>query len=208
MIHSATIEATDLWKRYRRAGPDVLRGVDLTVGRGELVSVTGENGSGKSTLLAILAGEQFPTCGTVQRRGRTGYCPQTPALYPRLTVDEHFELYAAAGRLSPADVTTTRDEVLELLAFGQFRDTQVRALSGGSQAKLNLALSLLGDPDALILDEPYAAFDLASHRAFWALMERQREQGKAVIVVAHMEPDPDRFDQCLTLRAGALRQVT
>lgn len=207
MTNGAVLDAQDIWKRYRRGGPDILRGIDLSVRYGELVSVTGENGSGKSTLLAILAGEKVPTRGSVKRRGRPGYCPQAPAVYPRLTVDEHFALYASAARLDPNLVRSVRDVVLDLLKFAQFRDTQARALSGGSRAKLNLALSMLGDPDVLILDEPYAAFDLASHQAFWSLMERQRDEGKAVVVVAHMEPDPERFDQCLTLQGGVLHEA-
>ncbi|WP_106396570.1 ATP-binding cassette domain-containing protein [Actinocorallia populi] len=201
---TAVLAAREVWKRYRRSGSDVLKGVSLTVSPGELVSITGENGAGKSTLLSILAGETRPTKGSVTRPDRLGYCAQEPALYPRLTVDEHFALYAAAAGLDGAKVGTVRAGVLKTLDFERFAGVQTRALSGGTRAKLNLGLSLIGDPEVLILDEPYAAFDLASYEAFWALVDQQRDLGRAVVVVAHLELDARRFDQRLTLRDGVL----
>jgi ABC-type multidrug transport system ATPase subunit len=198
----------DLWKRYGRRSDYVLQGVSLSVRPGELVSVTGENGSGKSTLLSILANELAPTKGAVLRSGRIGYCPQQPALYPRLTVDEHFALYAAAGRLDKDQVAETRKHVLATLGFERFADVQSRNLSGGTRSKLNLGLSLLGDPNCLVLDEPYAAFDLSSYEAFWSLIDDQRAYGRAVIVVAHMELEAARFDQRWSLNHGTLTEET
>ena len=83
-----------VWPR-RRTVP-VLRGASLEVGAGELVGLVGENGSGKSTLMQIVVGLLKRDAGEVERPGRLGYCPQVPMLWDKLTVDEHFELFARA----------------------------------------------------------------------------------------------------------------
>lgn len=206
-VARTVVSASDIRKKYQRSAGDVLKGVSLTVRAGELVSITGENGSGKSTLLGIIAGETRASSGEIALSGRVGYCPQIPALYPRLTVDEHFALYASAGGLDATEVEQTRIDVLKTLDFERFAGVQSRALSGGTRAKLNLGLALLGTPDLLVLDEPYAAFDLSSYQAFWALIDQQRGAGRAVIVVAHLELDATRFDQRLVLRDGLLTEA-
>ena len=87
-----------IWPR-RRTIP-VLRGASLEVGPGELVGLVGENGSGKSTLMQIVVGLLSRDAGEVDRPARLGYCPQTPMLWDKLTVDEHFELFARAYGLA------------------------------------------------------------------------------------------------------------
>ena len=98
--------ATGIEKSFRR-GPwplrnrqPVLRGATLAVVPGEVVGLAGENGSGKSTLMKILVGALAADAGTVVRTGRLGYCPQEPLVYARLTVDEHFELFGHAYRMT------------------------------------------------------------------------------------------------------------
>lgn len=207
MNEKTLITATDVWKRYKARGRWVLQGVNLEISAGQLVSISGENGSGKSTLLSVLAGETAPTRGTVSRISAIGYCPQSPALYPRLTVDEHFALYGQAANLPSTVVEQARISALERLAFDKYGGTQSRSLSGGTRAKLSLSLSLLGDPAVLILDEPYAAFDLSSYEAFWDLVTEQRSAGRAVVIVSHLELDTERFDRRWTIHGGKLADV-
>ncbi|MGB0096481.1 MAG: ATP-binding cassette domain-containing protein [Solirubrobacteraceae bacterium] len=82
------------WPRRRTI--EVLNGASLMVCKSELVGLVGENGSGKSTLMHIIVGLQARDSGSVEQPGRLGYCPQTPMLWDKLTVDEHFELFARA----------------------------------------------------------------------------------------------------------------
>src|SRR6266568_5551997 len=86
----------------RRRRIDVLTGASLMVCSGELVGLVGENGSGKSTLMQIVVGLLGRDSGEVERLGRVGYCPQTPMLWEKLTVDEHFLLFARAYNLDDA----------------------------------------------------------------------------------------------------------
>lgn len=95
------LEARDVRKSYGRH--QVLRGVDLAAGPGQLVAVVGENGAGKSTLLKILAGTLAADSGTVALAGTLGYCPQDPVLNDNLTADQHLRYFAAACRLPSLD---------------------------------------------------------------------------------------------------------
>ena len=180
----------------------VLTGADLTLGRGEVVGLVGENGSGKSTLMKILVGALAPDRGSVARNGRLGYCPQTPLLYPRLTCNEHIELFGHAYQLDPAAITAAREQLYDELGFGKYAATRADQLSGGTLAKLNLTLALLADPDLLLLDEPYAGFDWDTYLKFWTLVADRRARGRTVLIISHFIVDEDRFDRIVEVRGG------
>lgn len=160
---SAVLEAIGIEKTYPRRGlhkPEpVLTGANLSMRPGEVVGLVGENGSGKSTLMRILVGDLAPDAGTVVTAGRTGYCPQEPVVYPRLTCDEHFELFGRAYGMTPSAERKSRRSLYDALGFERYATTRTDQLSGGTLAKLNLALALLPDPEVLLLDEPYSGFD-------------------------------------------------
>ena len=185
---------TGLGKSYRRR--PVLRGVGLQAYRGQVIAVTGENGSGKTTLLRICAGLETADTGTVHRRAAAGYCPQAPALFDLLTPAEHLALFAG-GR---AGAAAEGRELLAFLGVSLQTRTLVRDLSGGARQKLSLTLALLGQPELLLLDEPYQGFDQGSYLDFWHHAGAWRRQGRAVVVVTHLLTELDRADQVLELR--------
>lgn len=189
-----------IWPR-RRVLP-VLRGADLTVGHAEVVGLVGENGSGKSTLMKILVGALEADGGRVEVAGRTGYCPQEPVLYGRLTCDEHLELFGVAYGMSAEAVASAAEGLYSTLAFDRWRGARVDELSGGTRAKLNLALALLADPDVLLLDEPYAGFDWDTYLRFWDLTAQRRAAGRSVVVISHFIADEERFDRLVEMRDG------
>lgn len=137
----------------------VLRGATLEVRPGELVGLVGANGSGKSTLLQIVVGLFERDAGRVERPDRLGYCPQLPMLWDKLTVDEHFSLFARAYGMTDEARDRTVLALLDELQFERYRGYRAEALSGGTRQKLNLALALMHEPQLLLLDEPYAGFD-------------------------------------------------
>ncbi len=192
------------WGLPRRT--TVLAGVDLTLAAGEIVGLTGENGSGKSTLVNVLVGALAPDRGHVERHATLGFCPQQPVLFPRLTCDEHLELYSHAHAMTPTAFAEGRERVYAELGFGRYADTQARALSGGTQSKLNLALALLADPQLLLLDEPYAGFDWDTYLKFWDIVTAAKARGRTALVVSHFVTDEHRFDRVLALRNGELVQ--
>jgi ABC-2 type transport system ATP-binding protein len=204
----AQLEARRLTKSYRhgiwpraRSIP-VLLGADLSVRRGEIVGLVGENGSGKSTLMKILVGALAADGGTVRVDGRVGYCPQEPVLYDRLTSDEHLELFGVAYGMDSRAITSAADSLYETLGFAGWRSTRVDQLSGGTRAKLNLAVAMLADPDVLLLDEPYAGFDWDTYLRFWQLAAERRAAGRSVLVISHFVADRERFDRIVELRDG------
>jgi ABC-type multidrug transport system ATPase subunit len=196
---AALLEAHDLRKSYGRH--EVLRGVDLAVGPGQLVAVVGENGAGKSTLLKILAGTLAADGGTVALAGTLGYCPQEPVLSDSLTVEAHLRYFAAAYRLPALD---RADELVGQLGYAGHRRELAGSLSSGTRQKLNLTLALMHDPGVLLLDEPYQGFDWETYLRFWELAASLRDRGKAVVIITHLVFEQDRFDLLADLSGGRL----
>jgi len=202
------LTAVGIEKSYRsglwplRHSQEVLRGASLSLFSGEVVGLVGENGSGKSTLMKILVGAEAADAGTVSRTSQFGYCPQQPVVYPRLTPDEHFELFAHAYRMTDEEARASRQGIYDSLGFARYAHTRADQLSGGTLAKLNLGLALLADPDLLLLDEPYAGFDWDTYQKFWGLVADRRRAGRSVLIVSHFLADQDRFDRIVDLKDG------
>jgi ABC-type multidrug transport system ATPase subunit len=190
------------WRWIGRRRVPVLTGAELALSRGEVVGLVGENGSGKTTLMRILVGDLSADSGTVELAGSMGYCPQEPVVYPRLTCDEHFELFGGAYRMTAPAEREARRALYEELGFERFASTRADQLSGGTLAKLNLALALLPDPDVLLLDEPYAGFDWDTYQKFWGLVGERRGRGRSVLIISHFVADEQRFDRIIKLRDG------
>jgi ABC-type multidrug transport system ATPase subunit len=183
---------------------DVLKGVDLQVHPGEMVGLVGENGSGKSTIMKIIVGLLGRDEGKVERQGRLGYCPQVPLVWDKLTVAEHFDLFAKAYHLSEEETKQSLEQLLDELQFAKYRDYRVQDLSGGTRQKLNLSISLMHNPELLLLDEPYTGFDWETYLRFWDLSEERRKQGMAILIVSHMTTENDRLDRVVHLRDGRI----
>ncbi len=186
----------------RRRRVDVLTGASLMVCTGELVGLVGENGSGKSTLMQIVVGLLGRDRGEVERLGRLGYCPQVPMLWDKLTVDEHFALFARAYGLADEVRDGAVSDLLAELSFERFRHYRVEELSGGTRQKLNLALALMHEPQLLLLDEPYSGFDWETYLRFWEMAERRRADGMGILIVSHFLTERDRLDRVYELEDG------
>ena len=189
-----------IWPRRRTV--EVLKGASLMVCKGELVGLVGENGSGKSTLMQIVVGLSGRDGGTVEQPDRLGYCPQLPMLWDKLTVDEHFELFARAYGLEDIARDNAVAGLLVELQFERYRGYRVEELSGGTRQKLNLALALMHERELLLLDEPYSGFDWETYVRFWEMSERRRDAGMGILIVSHMLAERERLDRVYELREG------
>ncbi|MFJ9035903.1 metal ABC transporter ATP-binding protein [Streptomyces sp. NPDC102406] len=198
----------------------VLRGIDLTVGRGEVVALLGANGSGKSTAVRSIIGQVPLTGGEIELFGaprrrfrqwaRVGYVPQrtTAAGGVPATVAE----VVSSGRLSRARFgvlrAADRDAVrraLELVGLADRAKDSVNALSGGQHQRVLIARALAAEPELLIMDEPMAGVDLASQEILAATLREQVAQGASVLLVLHeLGPLEPLIDRAVVLRDGCV----
>lgn len=181
----------------------VLRGASLSVDAGESVAIVGENGAGKSTFMNISAGIVRPDAGSVRVDGVLGWCPQEPGLVDLLSAGEHLELMSA-GVTDPKGARARCAELLEVLGFDLSDATVARDLSGGQRQKLNLALTMLGDPTVLLLDEPYQGFDHGTYVNLWDQVARWTDEGRAVIVITHLLAERDLVDRVVEITDGVI----
>ena len=181
-----------------------LQPVDLELWEGEGLALVGANGAGKSTLLALLAGALEPSMGRIDRRKgvRVGWAPQRPAQYGRLSARENLELFARLeGDPEPEEATARLLQEFELPK----KDSPSSNLSVGNRQRLNLAIALLGEPDALLLDEPTAALDPEQRQRLWERLEAQREAGVALLFVTQqIEEVEAHAGRVVALREGAV----
>lgn len=198
-------EAAGITKSYR--SKSVLRGANLTVSRGEAVAIVGENGAGKSTFMNISAGILKPDAGTVNVDGSLGWCPQQPGLVDLLNVHEHLRLLSA-GTPDPTAARTRALEMLELLGFDLTDSTVSKDLSGGQRQKLNLALTMIDDPEVLLLDEPYQGFDHGTYVNLWDQIAHWTDEGRAVIIITHLLAERNRVDRVVEVADGAIEELS
>ncbi len=176
------------------AGPkrvEALKGVSLTIQRGEIFGLLGPNGAGKTTLLACLEGLHTPDAGEVRVTGRSpqaakgalGLQLQKAALLDDLTVAELIELYAALYEVFPTPAAI--DALLTRFGLRDLRGKFIRQLSGGQQQRVALAIALANDPEIVLLDEPTAALDPHARRAVWDVVRAMHEAGRTVLLTTH-----------------------
>ena len=186
----AAIEVRGLEKAY--GGIPAVRGIDLSVGEGDVFALLGPNGAGKTTTVEILEGYRRRDAGEVSvlgfdperggraLRSRVGIVLQSTGIDPYLTVAETVDLYRVAyPRPRPLD------EILEVVGLSHKRDSRVLRLSGGQQRRLDVAIALAGDPDLLFLDEPTTGFDPSARRNAWELVRNLAALGKTVFLTTH-----------------------
>ncbi|MFE9645534.1 ABC transporter ATP-binding protein [Streptomyces sp. NPDC006365] len=203
------IETAGLRRRYQ--GFEAVRGVDLTVARGELFALLGTNGAGKTSTLELLEGQAAPAAGTVRVLGRDPY-RERAAVRPRigvmlqeggfpteLTVMETVRMWAGCTSGARPEA-----EALELTGLSGRGAVRVKQLSGGERRRLDLALALLGRPEVLFLDEPTTGLDAQSRRDTWELVRELKEQGTTVLLTTHYLEEVEELADRLAIMHGGL----
>jgi ABC-type multidrug transport system ATPase subunit len=205
MTVTVVLERVSKWYGLRRSGV-VLRDVDLTLQPGELTAVTGPNGSGKSTLLRILAGASTPSRGRVRGRPRnTGYLPDRFPPRLRFTPNEYLRHMGAIRGLPGRLVAEVTGELAGRLEYRQFLGTRMAELSKGTCQKVALTQALLGEPDLLVLDEPWSGLDEAAQRELTGLLRQACQRGGCVVVSDHRAAMLDKLaDRVCAITDGRL----
>jgi NitT/TauT family transport system ATP-binding protein len=168
-------------------GTVALRDVDLTVSRGEFVSVVGPSGCGKSTLLRIASGLETCSAGTATvRTEQVGYIFQDATLLPWRTVRRNIELIAELKGVASDVRTEKATRVIELVGLKGFEDNLPKQLSGGMKMRTSVARSLIMDPELFLFDEPFGALDeITRERLGDELIRLFVEQGFAGMFITH-----------------------
>jgi putative ABC transport system ATP-binding protein len=211
-----------LVKSYEQAGNrlQVLGGVDVEVGRGEMVSVMGPSGSGKSTLLHLIGGLDVPDAGTVEvdgvplstlsddertrlRQDRIGIVYQFFNLIPVLTALENIALPAVIAGVRPAGYRARAHELLDVVGLAGHGDKLPSQLSGGQQQRVAVARALFAGPAVVLADEPTGNLDLETGAEILELFVRARDQlGQSLLMVTHDPRSAACGDRVLLLRDG------
>ncbi|HSO65304.1 MAG TPA: ABC transporter ATP-binding protein [Ornithinibacter sp.] len=222
--HGPDILCDGLVRIFSAEGVEVvaLQGLDLEVGRGELVAVVGASGSGKSTLLRILSGLDLPSAGVARVAGRdlltmstkdrlhyrrhtVGFLFQQAAanLVPYLSAVENVELPMVFASLSPAERAVRAAETLEVLGVADCADRRLDELSGGQQQRVALGVALANRPRVLLADEPTGELDSrSSDEVFGAIREANESFGTTVVVVTHDAHVSEQVTRTVGIRDG------
>ncbi|MBQ2079950.1 MAG: ABC transporter ATP-binding protein [Erysipelotrichaceae bacterium] len=215
------LELEDIRKSYGEKDyrVEVLKGISLSVEKGEFVVLLGPSGSGKSTLLNIIGGIDHPDEGKITvdgkvlkdmnaaemtryRRQHLGYIFQMYNLIPNLTVRENIETGAFLSK-DPLNI----DELIEVLGLADHANKLPAQLSGGQQQRTSIGRAIVKNPDILLCDEPTGALDYQTSKEIMKLIERVNQTyHTTILMVTHNDAFKDIADRVIRLRDGQIRK--
>jgi len=216
------VQVDSLFKSFKLGSIDVevLKDINLTINKGEFVSIMGPSGSGKSTLLYLLGGLDKPTSGTIKingkelsvlkdieesrmRRSDIGFVFQFYNLIPNLNVEENIMLPILLDGKKMKDYRKNLDSILEVVGLTERRHHTPRELSGGQQQRVAIARALINEPDIIFADEPIGNLDSKTGTEIMELMrEINRTKGKTIVQVTHSRESADYGTRIINVRDG------
>lgn len=212
------IEIKDTWFRYEKDSPDVIKGLNLKVGKGEFLAIVGGNGTGKTTALSLVAGLNTPYRGKVLINGKNiakngdlcgsviSMLPQDPrCVFVKKTVRSDLEEILSEKRLTKDEIEQRIHAVTSLCRIERLVEGHPYDLSGGEQQRAALAKVLLTEPEILLLDEPTKGMDTSFKKEFARIIADLQSRGVTVVAVSHdMEFCAAYADRCAMFFDGAI----
>lgn len=201
---SKMLEAIGLKKSFKSSNGkdkmiDAVRGVDLSIGKGEIFSLLGPNGAGKTTTISMMSGLIQPTSGDATIGGHSivkepmkakqllGVIPQEIALYPELSARQNLTFFGRMYGLSGKELQMRADEVLEFIDLTDRQKDKVSTFSGGMKRRVNIGVGLLHRPQMVYMDEPTVGIDPQSRRRILDTVFRLRDEyNMTVLYTTHM----------------------
>tara|TARA_Y100000031_G_C8156711_1_gene354939 strand:+ start:148 stop:867 length:720 start_codon:yes stop_codon:yes gene_type:complete len=165
---------------------------------GDILGLVGRSGSGKSTLIKTLIGLKklnagkinfFLNANKINYKSVLGYSPQENSLFPFLTLEENILTFARLHGMKTKDIKERMKYLLARLDLKYSKSKKINELSGGMKKRADLAVTLIHDPQIIILDEPFNGLDISLQRFIWELLKEFAEQGKIIIISSHMLSD-------------------
>ncbi|MDZ8262923.1 ATP-binding cassette domain-containing protein [Nostoc sp. ChiQUE01b] len=212
-LPTTAIEVRGLHKHYGNLA--AVRGIDLSVHKGEMFGLIGPDGAGKTSTFHILGGVMEATAGEVQifnqpaRDARliTGYLTQQFSLYLDLSIDENLRYAAGLRQVADDLLRERRNKYLKLMNLERFGDRLVGQLSGGMKQKLALCCALVSQPEVLLLDEPTTGVDPVSRREFWDVLGELSAEGMTIVVATPYLDEAERCHRVALMYSGQIHEI-
>lgn len=210
-------------KKYQNASKTIhaLKGVDLEIHKGEILTLLGVNGAGKTTLSSIIATLHPPTSGDIEFQNQSIYknligyrkslafCPQKPNFEKTLTVKENLLFAGRYFGMSQTEITKRSQELMDEFDLTQYANSSPDVLSGGYKQRLLIARSLMHNPSLVILDEPTVAIDAPIRRQLWKLIKNLRKKGVTILLTTHYFDEAEALsDRVCIVDKGEIIQTT
>lgn len=204
----------------------ILKSIDITVQKGEFVSIVGQSGSGKSTLMNLIGALDRPTAGQYILAGKDvadlndnqlsdirnqqiGFVFQTFNLIPRSTALRNVELPMLYSGISASKRSKRAKELLELIEMGERMDHLPNELSGGQKQRVAIARAMANDPAIILADEPTGSLDSSTGRMVMDIFHKlHREQGKTIVLITHNAELAEETERMLTIHDGRIVDET
>lgn len=177
VVVDAAIQIDNLIKSYGENM--IIKGISFTVNRGEIFALLGTNGAGKTTTLECIEGIRKYDSGNITVNGTVGVQLQSSSLPENIKATEAYQLFCK-WKKQQIDL-----ELFNIFELAQLKDKQYKEMSTGQKRRLHLALSLIGNPDIIFLDEPTAGLDVEGRVSFHAYIRKLKEQGKTIVIASH-----------------------
>ncbi|AFS79118.1 ABC transporter ATP-binding protein [Gottschalkia acidurici 9a] len=220
------IEVLNVFKSFKLGNIDVeiLKNINLTINKGEFVSIMGPSGSGKSTLLYLLGGLDKPTSGSIKIKGKeleymgdkqqsimrrrdVGFVFQFYNLIPNLTVEENTMLPILLDGKKIKDYRQKLDEILDIVGLSDRKRHTPRELSGGQQQRVAIARALINDPEIILADEPIGNLDSKTGTEVMELLKKiNLEKGKNIVQVTHSSESANYGNRTIYVRDGRVSE--
>lgn len=215
MIKDYSVVIEKVSKDYGKSR--VLHDVSLAIKPAEIFGFLGPSGAGKTTMVKLIAGIDHSSSGSItvlnermpnlKTMSRIGFMAQSDALYEELTAEENLNFFAGIYCLPKQKRIDRKKQVMELVNLTSELKKPVSKFSGGMKRRLSLAISLLHEPEILILDEPTVGIDPILRKSIWDELEALRLQGITIIVTTHVMDEADKCMRLAMIREGKLIAV-
>lgn len=200
------LETSDVWFRYEKDSPDIVKGLDIKLHEGEFMAILGGNGTGKTTSLKVIAGLKKNYRGEVKYNGKIGFLPQNPqSLLVKKNVYEDLREVLRGKKIPEQEIKEKILYISAICHIDNFFERHPYDLSGGEQQRVALAKILLCEPDILLLDEPTKGLDAEFKKVFAEILNDLLSNGKSVLMVSHdIEFCAEYCDKCAMFFDGGI----